>query len=790
MNGSAVNADRPEIGAVEPAPPPRPAAREILLRVRGTVQGVGFRPFVHRVATRLALSGWVRNDRQGVLLRVAGSPARIEELERALRDEAPAAAHVCSVTELPPDPALPAAGVGFTIADSDETGAVEAAIPPDLALCPACRAELLDPADRRHRYPFINCTQCGPRYAIVEALPYDRPGTTMRVFRMCPACQAEYDDPASRRFHAQPNACARCGPRVTYTSVGGSSVQDDAAIARAAQDLAAGRIVAVKGVGGYHLLVDATSEAAVATLRERKHREEKPLAVMFADLAAVAAVAEVSPEAGQRLTSAAAPIVLLPRRAGTALAAGVAPGNPWIGALLAYTPLHVLLLEAVGRPLVATSANLSDEPLCTDNAEAHRRLAGIADAFLDHDRPIAHPVDDSVLRPAADGPVLLRRARGYAPSPLALPGRLAGQWLCVGAQMKNTLAVAAGERVVLSPHIGDLGDAPTAEVFRRTSDMLGDLLGGEFTSVACDRHPDYTSTRYAASLHLPGVAVQHHLAHVLACLLEHRRAADGVLGVAWDGTGYGEDGTVWGGEFLLLRDQTALRFGRLKPFRLPGGEAAARDPRRVALGLLHAMDDSRYDATAQRLGFSLGESQVLRVMLARRLNAAVTSSAGRLFDGFSALMGLALRNRFEGQAPLAVEAAATGATAGAAPDLVLPVQEMAPGQGAVCELDWRPLVSAALAHRQNGVSPAELAFGFHRALAAGIAAVARRAGVGTVALSGGCFQNLLLLELTVAALRAEKFEVLTHRHLPPNDGNIAAGQALAACWNLTSVRLP
>jgi len=697
---------------------------------------------------------------------------------------------VLSVTELAPDPAWPVPGPGFAIVASDETGAVEAAIPPDLALCADCRAELRHPADRRYRYPFINCTQCGPRYSIVEALPYDRPGTTMQAFRMCPACQAEYDDPASRRFHAQPNACPDCGPRVSYTAPAGPPVHHDAAIERAAQDLAAGRIVAVKGVGGYHLLVDATNAAAVATLRLRKHRDEKPFAVMFADLAAVAAVADVSPVAAALLASAAAPIVLVPRREGAALAAGVAPGNPWIGAVLAYAPLHVLLLEAAGRPLVATSANLADEPLCTDNAEARRRLAGIADAFLDHDRPIAHPVDDSVLRPVRAGAVLLRRARGYAPSPLTLPGRLAGRWLCVGAQMKNTLAVGMGDRVVLSPHIGDLGGASTAEVFRRTAAMLGDLCGGEFTSVACDRHPDYSSTRYAASLQLPGVAVQHHLAHVLACLLEHRRAADGVLGVAWDGTGYGEDGTVWGGEFLLLQQNTALRFGRLTPFRLPGGDAAAREPRRVALGLLHAMDDPRYDAIAHRLGFTAGEAQVLRIMLARGLNAAGASSAGRLFDGFSALVGLADRNRFEGQAPLAVEAAAVSAASGPAPAFILPVRDLPAGQGATCELDWRPMFDAVLAHHAHGVGPAALAAAFHRALADGIAAVARRAGVGTVALSGGCFQNTLLLELTVAALQAEGFEVLTHRHLPPNDGNIAAGQALAACWNLTSVRLP
>ena len=764
---------------------------DLLLRVRGTVQGVGFRPFVHRLATRLGLAGWVRNDSRGVLIRLVGPGEKIDAFEVALREELPPAAHLLAIAEEPPDPTLPGAGADFVIIESASVGPVEASLPPDMAICAECRAELLESADRRFQYPFINCTQCGPRYSIVEALPYDRPKTTMRAFRMCPACHAEYDDPSSRRFHAQPNACAKCGPRVVLTSVEGSELAlGDEAIREAAAQIRRGAIVAVKGIGGYHLLVDAINEAAVTELRRRKHRDEKPFAVMFETLADIEAVAEVSNDAVGPLSSSAAPIVLLPRLVGTMLARGVAPGNPWVGAFLAYAPLHVLLLQAVGRPVVATSANLAEEPLCTDEGEAHERLRLIADVFLDHDRPIAHPVDDSLLRVAQTGPVLLRRARGFAPLPLSLPSEINGNWLCVGAQMKNTVAVAADDRVVLSPHIGDLGAAATSDVFRRTAEMLGALHERQFTAVACDKHPDYTSTRFASTLGLPILAVQHHLAHVLACLLEHRRAADGVLGVSWDGTGYGEDGTVWGGEFLLLNGQRAVRFGRLATFRLPGGDAASREPRRIAVALLDATQDRRCGDIGCNLGFRPAEIDMLRLMLSRGLNAPVSSSIGRLFDGIGALLRLGSHNRFEGQTPLAVEAAAVSASNVPGPTLPMPVRDLPSGRGAHCELDWQETVQALLRHQQCGVAAGVLAMEFHRALAGGIVAMARRSGVGTVALSGGCFQNTLLLDLTVEALRAERFEVLTHRDLPPNDGNIAAGQALAALWNLTTVDLP
>jgi hydrogenase maturation protein HypF len=536
-------------------------------------------------------------------------------------------------------------------------------------------------------------------------------------------------------------------------------------------------------------MVDARNDSAVEELRKRKHRDEKPFAVMFPDLESVVMEAEVSPEERELLTSPAAPIVLLKRRPQAALSSMLAPGNPWVGAFLPYSPLHVLLLTAFGRPVVATSGNLAEEPLCTDETEAHLRLAGIANAFLDHNRPIAHPVDDSVVRVSASGPIRLRRARGYAPVPLRLPGTIEGSWLCVGAQMKNTVAVAAGDQLVLSPYLGDLDAAPTRAVFQRTVSMLGEIHRSKFTQVVCDSHPDYASTHYAKATGLPCVQVQHHLAHVLACLLEHRRKASGILGVAWDGTGYGEDGTIWGGEFILLQNGEALRYARLRQFRLPGGEAAIRDGRRVALGLAHAAGEESFWPLSRSLGFSDAESGLLETMLERGVNSPYTSSAGRLFDAVGALLGLGVRNQFEGQIPLALEAAASG-HAGTVPALPFPLRPVPAEGGALFELDWEPLVAALEAGRLKGRGPAELATSFHHTLAQGIVDVARRSGVGTVALSGGCFQNALLLDLTSAALKGAGFEVLIPRELPPNDGAIAAGQALGALWDLTAVHLP
>lgn len=772
------------MAAVEPMGSPRAASR-VLLRVRGTVQGVGFRPFVHRTASRLGLHGWVRNDPDGVLVRAEGPTDALQELVSSLRRDAPAAARVEEVQDMEPEAEALERPGEFVIRESALPGSTAAAgIPPDLAICADCRRELADPFQRRFRYPFTNCTQCGPRYSIIESLPYDRVRTTMRCFRMCPDCAQEYADPSDRRFHAEPIACPACGPQLALADPDGRTLaQGENALADAAWALLAGRIVAVKGLGGFHLMCNAANAAAVAQLRRRKHRDEKPLAVMFRDLAEVRVHADVSADAARLLESPAAPIVLVPRRPDAAIAPAVAPGNPWIGAFLAATPLHVLLLHDCGRPLVATSANLSSEPLCIGNAEARERLRGIADLFLEHDRAIARPIDDSVMRLAGPDPIVLRRARGLAPRSLRLPGRLPAPVLCLGGQLKNTVALAQEDEVTLSPHLGDLDAAPTRELFRRTIGMLTELRHARCGLVVHDQHPDYASTALAESFGLPTLAVQHHLAHVLAGLLEHGHPADDVLGIAWDGTGHGPDGTVWGGEFIALRRGRAERFARLRPFRLPGGEAAVRDARRVALAL--AEGAGLRDAARARLGFTEREEELLCSLLRIGLASPVTSSAGRLFDGVGALLGLGRFNSFEGQVPLAVEAAVTAAESGTE-DLVLPVGPAESG-GALFEIDWRPAVAAAL---RPDLDAPRAARALHQALAAAMVDVAQRAGLGTVLLTGGCFQNALLHSLAVAKLSAAGFRVLAHRSLSPNDNSIAAGQALAALWNLTSVHLP
>ena len=760
----------------------------MLLRVRGTVQGVGFRPFVLRLANELGIRGWVRNDSHGVLVRAVGEVSNLNRLAEQIVSRAPAAARVTAVERVESAPGMEMAGGEFAIIESGAPeGDALADVPVDSAPCPECRRELLDPSDRRAGYPFINCTQCGPRYSIIESLPYDRPRTTMNCFRMCPACEREYRDPTNRRFHAEPNACPECGPRIELVSPAGKVLaEQEEALKQAVAALRSGGIVAVKGAGGFHLMADATDEVAVAELRRRKHREEKPLAVMFRDADMLRLWAEVTPAALRLLESPSCPIVLLPRRSQPALAVSVAPGNPWVGALLPSTPLHIRLTALADRPLVATSANLSDEPLCTDDEEARTRLAGIADLFLGNDRRIARAVDDSVVRFTSNGaPMILRRARGYAPTPLALPGRLPEPTLCVGAQMKNTIAIASGERVVLSPHIGDLGGAATHRAFVRTIAMLSELRGARVARVACDKHPDYASTRYAEATGLPCIPVQHHLAHVLAVLLEHGHPADGVLGVAWDGTGYGEDGTVWGGEFILINAGRATRFARLRPFRLAGGEAAVRDARRVAVALAAATGAEQSSRLAARLRFNEKDTANLLAMIAMGINSPLCSSMGRLFDGMGALLGLSSWNSFEGQTPLAVEIAAGNAKNR---DEGLPFRVSRANAGAVWEVDWQPAIEALLDRRR--LDPAFAAAAFHHGLVRSLVEVACLSGVRTVALGGGCFQNALLRGLADEALESAGFRVLAPRELPPNDGAVAAGQALGALWNLTTVEMP
>jgi len=783
-------------------------ARESVLRITGTVQGVGFRPFVARLATRHGVRGWVRNDAHGVTVRMSGSADAIAAVREALHEEAPAAARIDLCEELSPNGSsvLPPISNGFVILASPPAGIDrDAAVSPDLALCDDCRRELLDPNDRRYRYPFINCTNCGPRYSIVRELPYDRGRTTMAGFTMCPDCQREYDNATDRRYHAQPNACPECGPHIEFLAAR-RSIRDrnEAALKRAVISLRAGRIVAVKGIGGFHLLADAQNEDAVQELRRRKHREEKPLAVMFPSLRDIHEHAEVTTEQADLLQSPAAPIVLVRRHAHSTLADSIAPGNPWIGAFLPYAPLHVMLLESFAGPTVATSANLSEEPLCIDNDEAFSRLCDIADDFLVHDRPIARPVDDSVVRFAASGPILLRRARGYAPTPLPLPTASGTMppTLCVGGHLKNTIGVTTGDKLVLSPHIGDLANPVALEAFRSTVELLTRLYGDRCEQVVCDAHPDYASTRFAAQQGLPVIRVQHHLAHVLACLLEHGGGPVQVLGVAWDGTGYGDDGTIWGGEFILIDREKcrARRVAHLRPFVLPGGEAAVRDPRRSLLGAMSVgglTDHGSLATAAIDLGFKNADAGIVATALQREINSPTTTSAGRLFDAVAALLGLCQQNAFEGQAAMAVEFAADAARtdSGSLPWAVVPGRnrdnENRSGSTASAPppsfiIDWAPTLAAIRESIASGIAPTVLAMRFHRMLADSIVAVARELGVSAVALSGGCFQNALLTDLTATGLRAAGFNVLLHRTLPPNDNSIAAGQALAAQWGITS----
>lgn len=751
---------------------PADARGRLRIAITGAVQGVGFRPFVYRLAQDAGLAGFVRNTGGGVLIEAEGAaPALARFLDR-LAAEAPAHATVAGrdIT-----PQRPLGAHGFTVAPSTADESCSAIVMADLATCEACCQEVFDPTDRRFRYPFTTCMQCGPRYSVIEALPYDRVRTSLRQFPLCPACAAEYADPASRRFHAQSICCPVCGPQLALWDTHGAVLATcDAALAQAAAAIRAGRIVALKGLGGFQLLADARNEAAVQRLRRRKRRPRKPFALMLPGLAAAASLAEVSVTEREVLGSSAAPIVLLRPRpaAATSLAPSIAPGCGALGIMLPTTPLHHLLLRELGFAVVATSGNLGEVPIVSDEQAALAQLAGLADLFLVHDRPIARAVDDSVVRVIAGQPTVLRRARGYAPMPLAFPA-VATPMLALGGQQKSAIATGFAGQIFLGPHGGDLDGAEAREAFVRGAERLVALHRLGPAVVACDRHPDYVSTRHAEGLGLPTVHVPHHLAHALSGMVEH--GLDGpLLAVAWDGTGYGGDGTIWGGEFLALAPPRYRRAAHLASFRLPGGAAAMREPRRAALGALYAMngaaglDMTRLPPVA---AFTAAERRVLGMMLARGVAAPLTSSAGRLFDAVAAILGLCQRASYEGEAAMAVEVAADGAE----PAAPLAAPALRDGEGPLI-VDWRPMLAALIAACDAGAPTAALAAGFHVALADAIVAVARRLEARRVLLTGGCFQNARLTGLAVAGLRAAGIEPFWHRRVPPNDGGLAVGQ--------------
>lgn len=753
----------------------------VRLTIDGVVQGVGFRPFVYRLATALQVAGWVNNTPQGVTIEAEAEAEQLSTFIAQLQSQKPSHA---LITRLDVQPLELRGERKFHIRASEIQGKSSTRIVPDLATCPDCLHELFDPHDRRYLYPFITCTYCGPRFTIIEGLPYDRPKTTMRSFPLCPECQAEYENPLDRRFHAQPIACPQCGPQLAlWDRTGRMLCERHDALLQAAAAIRGGQIIALKGLGGFHLMVDACNAEAVDRLRARKHRPAKPFAVMFPSLAMAQQACELGEIEAQTLTSAAAPIVLLHRTADH-LAASVAPDNPNLGVMLPYTPLHHLLLHELGFPVVATSGNPPGEPMCIDEYDALKGLGEIADLFLMHNRPIAHHADDSIVRVMAGEPVVLRRARGYVPHPIDCAEPIPSV-AATGAHLKNAVAVSDGHAVHLSQYIGDM-DNPAAVVrSEKVLDDLQTLYGVQPALIAHDLHPNYHSThmaeKRARATGTRVLAVQHHYAHVLSCMAENNLRAP-VLGVAWDGTGYGTDGTIWGGEFLQVDERSFIRVANLLPFPLIGGDRAAREPRRSALGLLWMVYGAALPVRVPTVqAFTRTELRILQAALGNSQSSAVvyTSSAGRLFDALASILGLLQVSNFEGQAAGLLEYAADGVDT----DECYPFQVISntiDAGNTKYSVDYRPMVKAIVNEQLSGMPTAYIAAKTHQTLVHMIAEVAQKVRIHQITLTGGCFQNKRLLEKSLETLHSAGFEVFWQRTLPPNDGSIAVGQIFGA----------
>jgi hydrogenase maturation protein HypF len=755
--------------------------------VRGVVQGVGFRPFVYRLAIEEGLAGLIGNDTDGVTIEIEGSSAALDAFIERLQSEPPPLARIDSIGVRA---IAPVGEIGFRIVASEVLGRVSTGIPADAATCPDCLHELLSPSDRRYRYPFLNCTNCGPRYTITRRIPYDRPQTSMTRFKMCPACQAEYDDPANRRFHAQPNACWDCGPQLSLVFADGNPISAIDPIAETIARLAAGEILAIKGIGGFHLSVDATNEAAVMRLRQRKRRYGKPLAVMVRDLDAAQAICDLTEAEASLLTTPARPIVLARRRDLGLIAPSVAPGIPWLGLFLPYAPLHHLLFaDSRIQALVMTSANLSEEPIAIDNDEACARLGAIADAFLMHDREILQRCDDSVTAVVDGAPQLIRRARGFVPLGVALPFD-APPLLAVGGHLKNVFALARGRFVYQSQHLGDLENLTGLNFFRESLDHLMRTFEIEPETVVHDLHPGYLSTEWAkewaSERGLRLIAVQHHHAHVAGCMAEHAIDSE-VIGLSLDGTGYGTDGRIWGGEVLIARPDGFERFAHLDYVSMPGGEAAIREPRRMALGHLHHVGfDLESQGILTLVGAKQSEVRVLRRMIERGVNAPLTSSCGRLFDAVAAVVLHRSNVDYEAQAAIELEGLAVDENYGIG-DAPAYEMELVGGNWPAREpvkICAGSLWGGLIEDLRSGVSKARIAARFHAAVASAFvrASVQARSttGIKQVALSGGCMHNRRLAHLLRTGLEAEGFEVFQHRNVSPGDGGLSYGQAAVA----------
>ncbi|MBI5216879.1 MAG: carbamoyltransferase HypF [Ignavibacteriae bacterium] len=807
------------------------------ISIRGAVQGVGFRPFIFRLATELGVTGWVLNSSQGVFIEAEGEKTLLDSFLLRIEKEKPPLSFIQSFESS----FLDIVGYEqFEIRQSESNGKISALVLPDIATCPDCVKEIFDPSNRRYLYPFTNCTNCGPRFSIIEALPYDRHNTTMKNFEMCDDCRFEYNNPLDRRFHAQPNACPKCGPHLELWNEKGNILSTHhQALLQTAEAIRAGKIVALKGLGGFHLIVDARNEDAIVRLRQRKHREEKSFALMFPSLESIKEVCIVSELEERLLLSPESPVVLLKlihhgihgsnrfsqiqqspsthiTQPKSHIASGVAPRNPYLGVMLPYTPLHHLLLSELGFPVVATSGNLSDEPICIDEHEALKRLQEIADVFFVHNRPIKRHVDDSVVRVMLGRELVMRRARGYAPLPIQchsespIPARPAGGYrgeeshslIAVGAHLKNTVAITSGENVFISQHIGDLETKESFYAFKNVIQDFQMLYDIHPETIVCDLHPDYLSTKYAHQTcnlqpetgNRKLETIQHHYAHIASCMAENQ--LDGqVLGVSWDGTGFGTDGTIWGGEFLLTNETSFERVATFRAFPLPGGEKAIKEPRRTALGLLYEMYGSDIFSKQKTpsihspllQSFDKDELSLLQTMLEKNINCTATSSVGRLFDSVASLIGVRQRVNFEGQAAMELEFLTDG---------ILTVEhyefrisdcqlrnknqfEIGNPQSAI-RVDWKPMIENILSDIEENESREIISARFHNTLTEIIIEVAKRIGEERVVLSGGCFQNKYLTERTVTRLRQEGFHPYWHQRVPTNDGGIALGQVYAA----------
>ncbi|MHB8580780.1 MAG: carbamoyltransferase HypF [Ignavibacteriaceae bacterium] len=738
--------------------------------IMGAVQGVGFRPFIFRLAKEMNLNGYVLNSSQGVLIEAEGNKNILDEFILRIEKEKPSLSVITSLEFSFLDPK---GYHKFEIKESEKNNEIAALILPDIAVCKECLEEMFDPNDRRFLYPFINCTNCGPRFSIIESLPYDRPNTSMKVFEMCEDCRKEYENPLNRRFHAQPIACPRCGPHLELWDDKGNILSaHHSALVEAANKIKQGSIIAFKGLGGFQLIVDSRNDKAVSNLRIKKCREEKPFALMFPDLEFVKQVCEVSPFEERLLLSAESPIVLLKKKRHTKILSElVAPANPYLGVMLPYTPLHHILMKELNFPIVATSGNLSEEPICIDEYKALKRLKEIAEYFLVHNRPIVRHVDDSIVRVVLDREMVIRRARGYAPLPIKLKNsNYEKSILAVGGHLKNTIALKVKDNMFISQHIGDLSIIETFNCFNTVIEDFQKLYEVDADQVVCDSHPEYLSTKYAKSLNKNFYSVQHHYAHIASCRAENQVEGN-ALGVAWDGTGYGLDGMIWGGEFFISGEDSYKHIGQFRQFRLPGGESAIKEPKRSAAGLLYEIfGDDLFNKKFSDICKNFGEKELLLIqkMLNKKINCPLTSSVGRIFDAVSSLIDIAHVSNYEGQSAMMLEFAADPNIKGSYSFFINYKDKFI--------VDWEKTIKQILKDKLTGIDSSVISAKFHNTLAQIILDVAENIKEEKVILSGGVFQNVFLVERTVKLLEQNKFKVYRHQRVPPNDGGISLGQ--------------